>query len=124
MTASRTPPLHVLRGIIRHLRSTPTQKMPISRSPPVAGIEASSDQLQSPLIGHVISQYRAAQSASSPESDKLRKMAYDFLALKDDLAERARLHELDGGAEVKLSPMEMSRRAAARAGLQLPEVPE
>ncbi len=124
MTASRTPPLHVLRGIIRHLRSKPAQKRPISRSSPAVGTEASSDQLQIPLIGHVISQYRAAQSASSSEADQLRKMAYDFLALKDDLAERARLHELDGGAEVKLSPMEMSRRAAARAGLQLPEVNE
>mmetsp|Transcript_25573 Transcript_25573/g.37809 ORF Transcript_25573/g.37809 Transcript_25573/m.37809 type:complete len:125 (+) Transcript_25573:82-456(+) len=124
MTASKTPPLHVLRGIIRHLRSTPTQKMPISRSSHVVGIEASSDQYQSPLIGHVILQYRAAQSASSSEVDQLRKMAYDFLSLKDDLAERARLHELDGGAEVKLSPKEMSRRAAARAGLQLPGVHE
>jgi hypothetical protein len=30
------------------------------------------------------------------------------------------LYELDAGAEKKLSPKEMSRRAAARAGLQLP----
>jgi hypothetical protein len=37
-----------------------------------------------------------------------------------DLKERARLHELDQGADEKLSPKELSRRAAARAGLQLP----
>ncbi len=48
-------------------------------------------------------------------------MAYNFHILKKDLKERGRLHELDGGAEVKLSPKELSRRAAARAGLQLPE---
>ena len=51
-----------------------------------------------------------------------RNMAYDFYVLQSDLAERARLHELDAGADVKLSPKELSRRAAARAGLQLPDL--
>lgn len=49
-------------------------------------------------------------------------MAYDFYTLQADLFERARLHELDAGADVKLSPKELSRRAAARAGLQLPNL--
>lgn len=42
--------------------------------------------------------------------------------LKADLVERARLHEIDAGADTKLSPMELSKRAAARAGLQLPKM--
>lgn len=59
----------------------------------------------------------------SPKSaTALRTMAYDFYTLQSDLAERARLHELDAGADVKLSPKELSRRAAARAGLQLPNL--
>ena len=52
----------------------------------------------------------------------LRNMAHDFYVLQSDLAERARLHELDAGADIKLSPKELSRRAAARAGLQLPDL--
>jgi len=54
----------------------------------------------------------------------LRKIAYDYLNLKQDLTERGRLHDLDAGAEEKLSPKELSRRAAARAGLQLPKIDE
>ena len=51
-----------------------------------------------------------------------RRIAYDFFILRKDLTERARLHELDQGADEKLSPKELSRRAAARAGLQLPKL--
>lgn len=65
-------------------------------------------------------QYKASQSAPERQAVLLRKLAYDYSQLQRDLTERARLHEMDAGAEVKLSPMEMSRRAAARAGLQLP----
>jgi hypothetical protein len=72
------------------------------------------------LLKHVLSEYRAAQHAPKEESQLLQKMAYDILTLKQDLKERGRLHELDGGVEVKLSPKEMSKRAAARAGLSLP----
>jgi hypothetical protein len=50
----------------------------------------------------------------------LRKVAYDFYTLQKDLAERARLYEMDMGAEKVLSPKQLSQRAAARSGLQLP----
>mmetsp|Transcript_10542 Transcript_10542/g.12084 ORF Transcript_10542/g.12084 Transcript_10542/m.12084 type:complete len:123 (+) Transcript_10542:191-559(+) len=46
----------------------------------------------------------------------------NYLQLKSDLKERKRLYDIDTGAENKLSPKELSRRAAARAGLKLPEV--
>jgi hypothetical protein len=68
----------------------------------------------------VLKQYRLHQSAKGQEAESMRKLAYDYSVLLGDLKERARLYELDAGAEVKLSPKEMSRRAAARAGLQLP----
>jgi len=73
------------------------------------------------LREHVLSQYRKNASAPPKRVVMLRKLAYDVLELNRDLRERARLHELDGGAEVKLSPAEMTRRAAARAGLQVPK---
>ena len=54
--------------------------------------------------------------------EQLRKLAYEFMILRQDIDERSRLQRMDTGAENQLSPMEMSRRAAARAGLQLPEL--
>lgn len=49
-------------------------------------------------------------------------LAENYLTLRNDLDERKRLQWLDAGVETKLSPREMSRRAAARAGLQLPDL--
>jgi hypothetical protein len=76
---------------------------------------------QNPLAKHVILQYRAAKDAPPEQAKILRKMAYDIHILKNDLREREKLHQLDGGAEVKLTPKEMSRLAARRAGLELPQ---
>jgi len=129
MTAGKTPPLHVLRGILRHIRSAPKEEMPISSISKATILSSSTTPTptptpttqKNPLINHVLSQYRAAQAASPKQATMLRKMAYDFHVLKGDLKERGRLHELDGGAEVKLTPMEMSRLAARRSGLDLPE---
>jgi hypothetical protein len=109
MSASTTPPLHVLRGILRHLKV----KAEIAKSittPPAT-------------MTYVLNQYRASRSISSPEKlAELRYFAYDYYQLQKDLQERARLYEMDAGADVKLTPKELSRRAAARAGLQLPKL--
>lgn len=105
------PAIHVLRGLLRHIKGAPSG--PSSNS-------TVAYQKKNPLIQRVLSEYREAKTASKEQSDLLRKMAYDILSLKKDLKERGRLHELDGGAEIKLTPKELSRRAAARAGLSLP----
>lgn len=68
----------------------------------------------------VMNQYRASLQASPQEMDGLRATARNYYRLVSDTSERGKLHELDGGAENKLGPKEMSRRAAARAGLSLP----
>eukprot|EP00956_Cyclotella_meneghiniana_P013699 scaffold19976_cov28-Cyclotella_meneghiniana.AAC.1 len=109
MTASSTPPLHVLRGILRQLKKTSPSS-------------SSSNTSSSSLRHQILSQYRTSQNTPPPKADTLRIMAYEYLTLQTNLIERARLHELDAGADVKLSPRELSRRAAARAGLQLPEL--
>ena len=69
----------------------------------------------------VLNQFREQQDMSQSEQKQRKLMAYDYWKLVSDLSERKYLHELDGGAENKLSPREMSRRSAARAGLRLPE---
>ena len=74
------------------------------------------------LREHIIVEYRKNMSVPPQREVFLRKIAYDYLVLKDDLTERARLHELDGGADTKLTPAELTRRAAARAGLQVPKL--
>ena len=123
MTAKSTPPLHVLRSILRQIKSSHAQRnnaTSISTTNPINNQNKSSYR-DSVLYSQVIEQYRREQNAVSERAQELRKMAYDYHILKRDLRERARLYELDGGAETKLSPKELSRRAAARAGLQLPE---
>jgi hypothetical protein len=108
MTVTKTAPLHVLRGILRRLK---------------VKSDMINDASNSATRNYILEQYRASQSITSQEKvEELRNLAHHYYALKQDLAERERLQELDAGAEVKLSPKEMSRRAAARAGLALPDL--
>lgn len=128
MTASSTPPLHVLRGILRRIK--PTSSHPASAlTAKAVDIEAVSgsassgqDASEMTLREHVMAQYRFSASLPPHRASVLRSAAYDFWMLKEDLAERDRLHKLDAGAEEQLGTMEQSRRAAARAGLQLPKM--
>eukprot|EP00979_Chaetoceros_neogracilis_P012544 scaffold3351_cov192-Chaetoceros_neogracile.AAC.3 len=126
MTAGKTPTLHVLRSILRHIRSAPKVDMPKPKLSTTSIISPTNPlpESRNPLYEHVLGQYRANRSASLAQAGMLRKMAYDFSILKKDLSERGELHKLDGGAEVKLSPKEMSRLSARRAGLELPETYE
>ena len=118
-------PLHVLRGILRTIQVPIV--VPASETAAAAGgARDKIHQGQTSTVHHlrqeIIGQYRKSKHISSQEEvNRLRKMAYDYYILRTDLIERYRLYELDGGAEVKLSPKELSRRAAARAGLQLPK---
>eukprot|EP00585_Thalassiosira_rotula_P012313 CAMPEP_0196132918 /NCGR_PEP_ID=MMETSP0910-20130528/2349_1 /TAXON_ID=49265 /ORGANISM="Thalassiosira rotula, Strain GSO102" /LENGTH=132 /DNA_ID=CAMNT_0041392573 /DNA_START=87 /DNA_END=485 /DNA_ORIENTATION=+ len=128
MTAASTPPLHILRGILRLTKSA--QPKPVSAAPTAASAAtttlspASSQPTNNEITlrQHIISQYRESRSLPPHKAKTQRKIAYDYYILKQDLVERGRLHDLDQGADEKLSPKELSRRAAARAGLQLPKL--
>ena len=117
---SSTKPLHVLRAILRNLKT----KLPAD----FAGRKQTANAAAAPTAmtttrDFVLEQYRASRDISSKEEvARLRQLAWDFLALRKDLQEREKLYELDSGAETMFSPKEMSRRAAARAGLQLPDL--
>ena len=76
-------------------------------------------------------------SLSSPDSDATTKVdhtttkdntrqqqhrfATELYLLRQDIQQRGELYLIDTGADQQLSARELSRRAAARAGLQLPE---
>ena len=93
----------IIRRILRNLKT----------NVPLVGGDSSQ-----PTRAFVVEQYR---SSGSPTQFKLSET---YAQLLTDLKERKRLHELDTGADLILSPRELSRRAAARAGLQLPQLDE
>mmetsp|Transcript_5474 Transcript_5474/g.15854 ORF Transcript_5474/g.15854 Transcript_5474/m.15854 type:complete len:135 (-) Transcript_5474:101-505(-) len=130
MSAStKIPPLHVLRGILRRLRLDPTKLSAANQQARQNGRGATTT--------YVLNRYRAAALESSKndannnnnnnnnnhhKTRELHKLAYEYMILRQDIDERRRLQIMDTGAENKLSPNEMSRRAAARAGLALPQL--
>lgn len=121
-TQKMPPPLHVLRGILRHLKTVATSTTTASKTTTTTTDIAKTFALN-PMQSYVLSQYRACQSETLPlRIEERQKFAFEYYTLRQDIAERSRLHELDRGAEVQLSAKEMSRRAAARAGLLLPDL--
>ena len=69
-----------------------------------------------------MTQYRqSAALLNKKEEVAMRKRAFEYFQLRWSIAERAKLYALDAGAEQILTPKEISRRAAARAGLLLPK---
>ena len=111
---SKPKPLHVLRGLLRVSKSPPLPKEMLKRGP-----QESPNAIQR----FVMAQYRQNQSQPCEKTRALlNQTAINYLEMKKDLLERARLYKLDTGAEVQLGGAEMSRRAAARSGLQLPKL--
>jgi hypothetical protein len=125
--SSTTPPLHVLRTLLRRLRTPPLAPDLASRQSKSVS-QLTEHHRISPTATYVMERYRAAAKANAADSQppldvpKLRKMALDAARLADALAERKKLYEMDAGAEVQLSGSELIRRSAARAGLLPPEM--
>ena len=111
------PPMHIVRGILRHVRPPRNAALKIGRS---TGSPMPTQQ-------YLLAQYRQGKSKATSiqggdELNKLRDLTNDYFTLRRDMAERSKLYEMDAGAEEQLSPKELSKRAAARAGLQLPKL--
>ena len=98
--------LHVVRSILRRLKT----KVDL-----LGGKDSSAPTRE------FVRQFVRQQRDNDDDVDRLRSFGQEYDQLLGDLMERKRLLDLDTGAEVVLSPKEMSRRAAARAGLQLPQ---
>jgi hypothetical protein len=116
-----THPLHVLRGLLRNVGKLPSFK---------AGEAVLSKPDTSSEVGaamspksYLMSQYRTSRTLEpkSLEAAQQRRLAYDYWQLVSKVKERGALHELDGGAETKLTPKEFTRRAAARVGFSMPD---
>ena len=122
MSAATTPPLHVLRGILRQLKSSHSSNATSSTVQSATANAAATLNDQPTLQQHIISQYRQSKSLAPHKAKIQRQIAFDYYVLKQDLTERGRLHDLDQGSDEKLSPHELTRRSAARAGLQLPKL--
>ncbi len=110
--SSKIKPKHVLRGILRRLKAHQAE-LPQQQK---------QQQGQTSTINYVFERYRAGTDEAQHKTQELSKMAYEYMVLRQDIDERRRLQKLDTGAENQLSPREMSRRAAARAGLELPKL--
>jgi hypothetical protein len=123
-TSQGIPPLHVLRGILRRLK---VQIDPIKNNNHAAtntNANTTSANKCCPIRKFVLNQYRAAKDemTSPAKVQQWQRMAEEYYNLRNDITERSRLYQLDTGAEMQLSVKELSRRAAARAGLQLPDL--
>jgi hypothetical protein len=113
--------LHVLRGLYRLLK-TPrlSDELAAKASNRMGSLKFTRTNESTSFL---MERYRSAATTvalSDTERERLQKLAEDYYLLKRDLVSRAELHALDAGADQILTPMETSRRAAARAGLQLP----
>jgi hypothetical protein len=126
MPTSSTNTRGLLRGILRLCR-TPVLPPGLAHSAPASNPNSSRNAARA----FVLEQYRLKQTRKAnqlqenyqvdvEEESRLLRMAKTFHNLQQDLAERGRLYSLDASAETVLSPKEVSRRAAARAGLRLP----
>lgn len=129
-----TNPIHTLRGILRLVKTPPLPKGILRKQGTTTPPRLNAAQT------FILQQYResktiemntggGAGSAGMEDKHKQRRqqqllqtIATNYYQLQKDIHERSKLYELDTGAEVVLTPKESSRRAAARAGLQLPKL--
>ena len=116
MTQLGKLPVHTLRSILRYIRSEcPSSSLAIKTR------TLTKENTINSLRTFVLDRYRN-DTENNGEIKTSKHFAYNYSLLAKDLQERKRLYELDASAENTLSPLEMTRRSAARAGLQLPEL--
>lgn len=144
-SSSSALPLHILRGLYRSLKSPPnletmivvgqksaTTTTTVTTTPNNNYNRNSNKHIKSrsnPTTSYLIQIYRKQQmkdnNDTTTNSQQLlvlqTNIAMNTLRLRTDMMERIKLQSLDAGVEEVLTPKEMSRRAAARAGLYMPK---
>ena len=136
--------LHLLRGLYRQLK-TPvmhvSKEITKNRNAEIA-TTSNNKSRSNASTKFLIQQYRMASlSSTTPntattevnhnttmsrkqhhqQQQLQQRFASELYLLRQDIHQRGELYLIDTGADQQLSPHELSRRAAARAGLQLPE---
>ena len=134
MTTTPSKPIHVLRSLLRHLKTGQAKTTTAAPAAPATTTKTATASLLSPTQSFVLQQYRAHRQSiiktaggscnekEEQEVVRLKQLVDDVLVLQRELRAREELYQMDASAETALTPMEMSRRAAARAGLQLPDL--
>jgi hypothetical protein len=128
-------PLHMLRGLYRFLKTPPLSEELVKKT--AAQALASGDRKRfnnrtNASTKYLMQRFRQVNAAANTsnttasssleQNTRLKTVLAECLLLRQDLQSRAALYALDAGADQILTPRETSRRAAARAGLQLPEL--
>lgn len=113
-------PRHVLRSLLRLVK---TPALPTELMQKQSATQAQHCNNVRRLVLEEFRNSKTNQTNANDESNKTNdtKLMFRYQELLQNLQERQRLFDLDQGAEERFSPKELSRRAAARAGLQLPE---
>jgi len=140
MTTTPSKPIHVLRSLLRHLKTGQAKTTTAAPAAPATTTKTATASLLSPTQSFVLQQYRTHQQQQqqsimnnnaaggggsvkeTADVVRLKQLANDVLILQRELRAREELYQMDASAETAFTPMEMSRRAAARAGLQLPDL--
>ena len=134
----KTPVMHVSKGIPQMKKNTEIATFVAETAVTTTNRNRSNASTQ-----FLMQQYRTAVSSSTTsnttattaemndsshrnhhhiqQQQQLQRFATELHRLRHDIQERGALYLIDTGADQQLSPHELSRRAAARAGLQLPE---
>lgn len=131
----KTPVMHVSKDIVK--KRTPDIVASVTTEAATTNATNHSKSRSNASTRFLIQQYRKASLSSSttPQTTTTevnhsaaihqqqiqQRFATELYLLRQDIHQRGELYLMDTGADQQLSPHELSRRAAARAGLQLPE---
>jgi 3'-phosphoadenosine 5'-phosphosulfate sulfotransferase (PAPS reductase)/FAD synthetase len=116
-TASKSTLQTTVRSLLRFLKTPPLAPHLQSK---VINKEKTTAARYNAIQSFVLKTVREKSQQSSSNNSNQFLLLQRFHALQKDLHARAELYAMDTGAENQLDAKEMSRRAAARAGLQLP----
>jgi hypothetical protein len=116
---SSRQPRHILRSILRLVKTPPLPKELLLKHS--ANQAQYNNNVRSLLLREYRSQQAMTENSKETKTKDTTRLMMRYQEMLSNLNERQKLYDLDQGAEEQFSPKELSRRAAARAGLQLPE---
>ena len=111
-------PRHVARSLLRLVKTPLLPKELLQKN---ATTQADHNNNIRSLVVQEFRSRAVLQKDTANSAKKTAVLAARYHELLENLRKRQELYDLDRGAEEQFTPRELSRRAAARAGLQLPD---
>ena len=118
-TMTSRQPRHVLRSLLRLVKTPPLPKELLQKNATTQSHHI--NNIRSLVVQEFRSRSALDSDTANSAAKKMTLLSSRYLELLENLEKRQQLYDLDRGAEEQFTPKELSRRAAARAGLQLPE---